>query len=88
MTLHENCRSECKRFVSNLVQRRTAILRTALFAHFCLMLQHNKQREELHRLQEKHPEIAAKARLQSAGHQKSEVQSAEQTDTSEDEDEV
>ena len=52
------------------------------------MLQHNKQREELHRLQEKHPEIAVKAALQRAGHRESEVQAAQPTDSSENEDEV
>ena len=52
------------------------------------MLQHNKQREELHRLQKKHPEIAVKAALQSAGRQISDAGTAQQTDSSEDEDEV
>ena len=53
-----------------------------------LYVQHNKQREELHRLQEKHPEIVVKAALQSAGRQVSGTETAQQTDSSEDEDEV
>lgn len=56
--------------------------------NFCCTLQHNKQREELHRLQEKHPEKAVKAALQSVGHQVSGVEAAQQTESSDDEDEV
>lgn len=51
-------------------------------------LQHNKQREALHRLQARHPEAAVKAALQSPGHQTTGVETAQETDSSDDEDEV
>ena len=46
-------------------------------------MQHNKQREELHRLQERHPEIAAKAAVRATN-----VQVSESEEESSEEDEV
>lgn len=53
----------------------------------CIVLQHNKQREELHRLQKRHPEVAAKAALHGTGRQLPEEAGLE-VESSEEEDEV
>ena len=56
--------------------------------NLCTMLQHNKQREELHRLQERHPEVTVKAALHSTRPQLPETEGNSEVESSEEEDEV
>ena len=81
--LQVGLRSLKRRIVARALDTCTGKLSRSLPSRRMSAVQHNKQREELHRLQERHPEIAAKAAAQ--------VAHAQQSDTEEDsseEDEV